>query len=127
MSSAGVSYEDITLVCKEEITLSHTALCIFVADVYDLIRGRQNMSVCCLFRGEPAAILIDARQTKYKAHAGMSEAEFYHFASSNGVKAHCSARVKIAAALLIGVIYGAKKEGDEIFFMLCFYISVPCE
>ena len=109
MSSAGVSYEDITLICKEEITLSHTALYIFVADVYDLIRGRQNMSVCCLFRGEPAAILIDARQTKYEAHAGVGEAEFYHFAGGYGIKAHCSAGVKVAAALLIGVIYGAKK------------------
>ena len=85
------------------------------------------MSVCSFFRGEPAAILIDARQTKYKAHAGVGEAEFYHLASGDGVKAHCSARVKIAAALLIGVIYGAKKEGYEIFFMLCFYLSMPCE
>lgn len=85
------------------------------------------MSVCSFFRGEPAAILIDARQTKYEAHAGMGEAEFYHFASCDGVKAHCSAGVKVAAALLIGVIYGAKKEGYEIFFMLCFYLSMPCE
>lgn len=85
------------------------------------------MGVCRFLRGEPAAILIDAGQTKNEAHTGMGEAEFYHFTSGDGVEAHCPACVKIAAALIVGVVYGSEQEGYKIFFMLCFYLSVPCE
>lgn len=85
------------------------------------------MGVCRPLRGEPTAILIDAGQTKNEAHTGMCEAEFYHFTSGDGVKARCPACVKIAAALIVGVVYGSEQEGYKIFFMLCFYLSVPCE
>lgn len=37
VGSAGVGYEDVALICQKEISLPHTALCVFVADVDDLV------------------------------------------------------------------------------------------
>ena len=106
-----ISYHNICPLGKGDVSQAHTIVRIFLRKIFYLVGGPQYIIIGRFLMIAPLLLLLYAGEKKLQAHVGVRYFKKQDGSRRLGIEADGTARIKIAASVIVCVIYGAKKQG----------------